>query len=115
MHIASRLVCCYYCIHMLTIERKKLLQELAGKYGTPLFIVDHDVIRGNYTEFRDKLSDVQAYFAVKSNSNPEIIKTMFDMGSSFDVASFFEFKQVYENIKDWPEKERQEFIWGKKI
>ncbi len=99
----------------MTEERKKLVQELAAKHGTPLFVVDHDIIRENYKEFRDKLPDVQAYFAVKANSNPEIIKTMFDMGSSFDVASIWEFKLVYENIKDWPEKERQDFIWDKVI
>lgn len=99
----------------MTQERKKLLQELAAKHGTPLFVVDHDILRENYKEFREKLPDVQAYFAVKSNNNSEIIKTMFDMGSSFDVASIFEFKQVYENIKNLPEKERQDFIWDRVI
>ena len=99
----------------MTEDRKKMLQELAAKHDTPLFVVDHDIIRENYKEFLDKLPDVQAYFAVKANSNPEIIKTMFDMGSSFDVASFFEFKLVYENIKNWPAKERQDFIWDKVI
>ncbi len=100
---------------MISQERKKFLQELAQKHGTPLFVVDHEILRKNYQEFRENLPDVQAYFAVKANCNPEIIKTMFDMGSSFDVASIWEFKQVYENIKDWGEKEKQDFVWDKVI
>ncbi len=99
----------------MTQERKKLLLELAAKNGTPMFVVDHEILRQNFHEFREKLPDVQLYFAVKANSNPEIIKTMFNMGSSFDVASIYEFKLVYEHIKNLPEKERQDFIWDKII
>jgi ornithine decarboxylase len=95
--------------------RKQLLQELAAKNGTPLFVVDHEVLRNNFKEFREKLPDVQPYFAVKAKSNTEIIKTMFDLGASFDVASIHEFQLVYKNIETWPDKERQDFIWDKII
>jgi ornithine decarboxylase len=37
------------------------------------------------------------------------------MGCSFDVASMPEFMIVYENIRDMPEKERQDWIWDKII
>jgi len=96
-------------------ERKELLQSLAQEHGTPIFVIDHEKIRQNYREFKEYLPDVQVYFAVKANSNPEIVKTLFDMGCSFDVASMPEFMVVYENIKDFPEKERQEWIWDKII
>src|SRR5574340_1483947 len=99
----------------MTQERKKMLLDLAAKHGTPLFVIDHDVLLNNFKEFREKLPDVQPYFAVKANSNPGIIKTMFDLGSSFDVASIYEFRLVHEHIKDWPEKKRQDFIWDKII
>jgi ornithine decarboxylase len=89
--------------------------ELAAKHGTPLFVVDHEVLRNNFKEFREKLPDVQPYFAVKANSNPEIIKTMFNMGSSFDVASIFEFKSVYKFVENLSDKEKQDFIWDKII
>ena len=91
------------------------LQDLAEKYGTPLFIVDHQRIRENYREFREALPRIQAYFAVKSNSDPEIVKTLYRAGASFDVASFPEFMIVYENIKNMPDKERQDWIWDKII
>ncbi|MDD5616589.1 MAG: type III PLP-dependent enzyme [Candidatus Methanoperedens sp.] len=98
------------------IEKKKeQLTKIAQEHGTPVFIIDHETIRENYREFREKLPDVQAYFAVKANSNPEIIKTMYDMGASFDVASFPEFMLVHDNIKHFPDKERQDFIWDKII
>ncbi len=96
-------------------KQKEMLEKIAREHGTPVFIIDHEKIRGNYREFREKLPDVQAYFAVKANSNPEIIKTMYDMGASFDVASFPEFMLVHDNIKLLPEKERQDFIWDKII
>lgn len=99
----------------MTGERKELLQKIAAEHGTPVFVIDHEKIRENYREFKEKLPDVQAYFAVKANSVPEIVRTMYDLGSSFDVASFAEFKLVYENIKNLPEKERQDFIWDKII
>jgi len=91
------------------------LLDIAEKNGTPVYIIDHEKIRQNYREFREALPRVQAYYAVKANSNPEIVKTLYKMGASFDVASFPEFMVVYENIKNVPEKERQDWIWDKII
>jgi len=89
--------------------------KIAKKKGTPVFILDHNKIRENYREFKEALPRVQAYYAVKANSNPEIVKTLYKMGASFDVASFPEFMVVHENIKNLPEKKRQDFIWDKII
>lgn len=93
----------------------KQLQKLAKKHGTPLFVVDHDEIRRNYAMFRKYLPRVQAYYAVKCEPLPEIIKTLYDAGASFDVASMPEFMIVYENIKRMPAKKRQDWIWDKII
>jgi len=89
--------------------------KIAKSKGTPVFILDHKKIRENYREFREALPRVQAYYAVKANSNPEIVKTLYKMGASFDVASLPEFMIVHENIKNLPEKKRQDFIWDKII
>ncbi len=91
------------------------LRRIAEKHGTPVFIVDHDKIRQNYKEFTQSLPRVQAYYAVKANSLPEIVKTLYHMGASFDVASFPEFMIVYENIRRLQAKRRQDFIWDKII
>ena len=91
------------------------MKELARKHGTPLFVIDLAAVRGNYAEFRRYLPRVQGYYAVKANSDPEILKTLYGIGASFDVASIAEFNLVYENIRDLPAKERQDFIWDKII
>ncbi len=91
------------------------LLDIAKKNGTPVFIIDHEKIRQNYRLFEESLPRVQAYYAVKANSNPEIVKTLYKIGASFDVASMPEFMIAYENIKNLPAKERQDFIWDKII
>jgi len=93
----------------------KQLQALARKHGTPIVILDHDVIRANYALFRKHLPKVQTYYAVKANAEPAIVRTLYKAGASFDVASLPEFMLVYENIKHLPPKEQQDFIWDKII
>jgi ornithine decarboxylase len=95
------------------VVSSRQLKQLAEKHGTPLFVVDHREIRRNYTMFRKYLPRVQAYYAVKANPDPAIVKTLFEAGASFDVASMPEFNIVYENIKNWGTKKRQDFIWDK--
>jgi ornithine decarboxylase len=97
------------------MDTVKTLRKLAEKQGTPLFVVDHAVLRRNYAMFRKYLPRVQAYYAVKANPDPAIVKTLFDAGSSFDVASMPEFNIVHEMIKHLPAKKRQEWIWDKII
>jgi ornithine decarboxylase len=94
---------------------KKDLQTLARRYGTPIVVIDHDVLRKNYASFRRSLPKIQAYYAVKANPAPEIVRTLYKAGASFDVASLPEFLLVHENIKHLPAKERQDFIWDKII
>jgi ornithine decarboxylase len=94
---------------------KDHLIELAKEHGTPLFIIDHAEIRRNYRLFKKCLPRVQAYYAVKANSNQEIIKTLFEEGASFDVASYNEFMQVHEYIKHFEEDKRHFYIWDKII
>lgn len=91
------------------------LQRLARKHGTPLFVVDHDVLRRNYAAFRRHLPRVQAYYAVKANPDPQIVRTLYQAGASFDVASLPEFQIVYENIRSMPPRRRQQWIWDKII
>jgi len=94
---------------------KSLLQKLARRQGTPLFVIDHDELRKNYRQFRKYLPRVQVYFAVKANSDPAIVRTLYKEGSSFDVASMPEFMIVHENIRHLPAKKRQDWIWDKII
>ncbi len=91
------------------------LKKLAQEHGTPLFVIDHDALRKAYRQFRKHLPRIQVYYAMKANPDPAIVRTLFAEGASFDVASMPEFRIVYENIKDLPAKERQQWIWDKII
>ncbi len=91
------------------------LLTLAAQHGTPLCILDHAVIRENYRMFKKHLPRVQCYYAVKANSTQQIIETLFREGSSFDVASYNEFMQVYQYIRHFETKEKKHFVWDKII
>jgi len=94
---------------------KARLKQLAEEHGTPLLVIDHDELRKNFRTFRKYLPRVQPYFAVKAGADPAVVRTLFDLGASFDVASMPEFKLVHENIKHLPARERQQWIWDKII
>jgi ornithine decarboxylase len=89
------------------------LPGIARKHGTPVVVIDHETIRRNYASFRRHLPKVQAYYAVKANPAPEIVRTLYRAGASFDVASLPEFMLVYENVKRLPARARQDFVWDK--
>src|ERR1035437_7819823 len=96
------------------MTRKQLL-AIVKRVGTPAVVTTRDALRRNHATFRRRLPKVQAYYAVKANPAPEIVRTLYRAGASFDVASFPEFMLVHENIKHLPAKERQDFIWDKII
>ena len=64
---------------------------LAAQYDTPLYIYEANRIRENYRRldkaFRSRWPKFQIYYAVKSNSNPAIIKLLMDEGAFCDCAS----------------------------
>ncbi len=93
----------------------KQLEALARQHGTPLVVIDHDVVRANYAAFRRHLPKVQAYYAVKANPEPAIVRTLYRAGASFDVASLQEFALVYRNVEHLSPAEQQDFIWDKII
>ena len=90
---------------------KKIIKQLAEEHGTPLLIIDHEQIRKNYREFRKRLPRIQVYYAIKANSDPEIIKTLLKLGASFDVASLNEFNLIFDQVKHLEPRELQNFIW----
>jgi len=98
------------------INRAKL-QRLAAREGTPLLIIDHDIIRANFLKLRKHLPRVQLYFAMKANPEPMIIQTLHHFKSGFDVASLQEYQTVLENIpkKDLRGHKLNDFIWDKII
>ena len=98
------------------MQENKLL-ELVKEHGTErsLFIINHEQIRKNYRRFKKNLPRVQVYYAIKANSEQQVLETLFKEGSSFDAASLAEFKQACKFIETWHESDRNFFIWDKII
>ena len=97
---------------------KRTLEKIASENGSPIIVIDHEEIRKNYQEFKKRLPRVQAYYAVKANSEPEIIKTMYKLGASYDVASIREFRLVLDTLSPLLTRDSvklQEFVWNRII
>ena len=96
---------------------EKELKRIARKYGTPVLIIDHAVIRDNYRRCRKSLPRVGIYFAIKANPEPQIIKTLYPLDAGYDVASLQEFRSVLENVpkRDLRGKKKNAFIWDRII
>ncbi len=69
-------------------------QELAKEYGTPLYVYEAGRIRENFQRldrtFKKHWPRFQIYYAVKSNSNPAIVKLLMQEGAFCDCASLNE-------------------------
>ncbi|MGB9614261.1 MAG: type III PLP-dependent enzyme [Fervidobacterium sp.] len=72
----------------------KKLRQIAEKYGTPVLVMDLNVIANNYRQLVENINNCKVYYAVKANSHIEIIKLLRDFGSHFDVASRGEIEKL---------------------
>ncbi len=72
-------------------------------YRTPFFLFNKKKILDNYTQFKKLFPNSSVYFAMKANSETEVLKLLFSAGSGFEVASKFEL-DFLKKIKVSPEK-----------
>src|ERR1035437_4605182 len=72
----------------------KRIKALIKLHGTPLMVIDKQQLIAEYQRFRRLLPRVQLFYAIKANPHPDIIKTLRDLGGSFDVASEGEMRHV---------------------
>jgi diaminopimelate decarboxylase len=68
-----------------------LVEDLAREFGTPLYIYSKNQILRNYREINQplvnsKLDYINCY-AIKANSNPEILKLLSEEGAGAEIAS----------------------------
>jgi ornithine decarboxylase len=75
-------------------ERFERIKTFAAGKETPFLAIDLDVIKANYEVLRTKLPYAKVYYAAKANPNDEVIATLRDQGSCFDVASRYELDQL---------------------
>jgi diaminopimelate decarboxylase len=66
--------------------------ELAGRFGTPLFVYDAAVLDGQLEQLRAALpSAFEVYYSVKANPNPWILRHFLARGCGLEVASAGEY------------------------
>ncbi len=63
----------------------RFLEEV--RPATPCLVLDLDVVARQYRHLSEALPLARVYYAVKANPEPEIIRVLAALGSSFDVAS----------------------------
>jgi diaminopimelate decarboxylase len=72
------------------------LAALAKKHGTPLYVYSQATLTGHFTKLDKALAPLPhlVCFAMKSNSNLAVIRTLADLGSGFDTVSAGEIQRV---------------------
>ncbi|MDH5634105.1 MAG: type III PLP-dependent enzyme, partial [Gammaproteobacteria bacterium] len=66
------------------IER---IQSLVAIHGSPLMILDCDIVRQQYRALNNALPGVTLHFALKPLPHPAVVNTLLQEGASFDLAS----------------------------
>ncbi|MDR0778387.1 MAG: diaminopimelate decarboxylase [Methanomassiliicoccaceae archaeon] len=64
--------------------------EIAKKYGTPVYVTDEDLLRANYRSVHNAFSkymDTRVHYACKANSSLAILKILEQEGSYIDAVS----------------------------
>lgn len=72
------------------------VETLAKRFGTPLFIYSQHTLTRHFQELDDAMSPVEHLicFAMKSNSNQSVLRTLANLGSGFDIVSGGELQRV---------------------
>jgi ornithine decarboxylase len=70
------------------------LRALVAQHGTPLLLVDCDVIRRQYRALHEALPRVTLYYALKPLPHPAVVAELRDLGACFDVATTGEIRLV---------------------
>ena len=72
------------------------LSELAGRFGTPLYVYSRAALEAAWRAFDDALSGIphQVCYAVKANSNLAVLDALARLGAGFDIVSGGELQRV---------------------
>lgn len=72
------------------------VESLAKKYGTPLFIYSQRTLTEHFQKLDQALAplDHLICFAMKSNSNQAVLRTLADLGGGFDIVSEGELRRA---------------------
>lgn len=66
------------------------LLTLSQTTPTPFVAINLDQLEERYVEFESKFNYGDVFYAMKANPHEEVMKTLINLGSSFDIASRYE-------------------------
>src|SRR5207253_1873211 len=74
------------------------VENLARKFGTPLYVYSQKTLTDHFQKLDRAMTGVDHLicFAVKSNSNRSVLRTLARLGSGFDIVSGGELQRVIE-------------------
>ncbi len=82
------------------LEKREQYLRLSETEGSPLYILEPDVLRERAGRFRrvfsEKFADCRFYYAVKSNNHPFVARTVLKAGFGLDVSSGKELRIALE-------------------
>ena len=74
------------------------IESLVQKFGTPLYVYSQQTVTDRFRALDQALAGIDhlVCFAVKSNSNRAVLRTIADLGGGFDIVSAGELRRVIE-------------------
>jgi ornithine decarboxylase len=71
----------------LSLTQKSIIEELVAQHGSPLLLLDCQVVREQYQLLKRALPNVTLHFALKPLPHDTVVKTLLNEGACFDLAS----------------------------
>lgn len=69
------------------------VRELAGRYGTPLYVYDQRLLESRYRELSTALAGfAEVYYSIKANPHPAVAGCFVALGAGLEIASAGEFR-----------------------
>lgn len=91
--------------------------DLVAQHGSPLLILDCDVLRAQYRALQAALPEVRLYYAIKSMPHPDALAALAAEGAAFDIATTGEIEMLRgvgvnpsETIHTHPIKREQDIL-----
>ena len=67
--------------------QREALEALVARYGSPLFLIDCNVVRERYAQLSAALPGVELHYALKPLPELAVVKALAAVGASFDLAT----------------------------
>lgn len=77
-------------------DQKRALSELCRNYKKPMYVYDLTQIRRRFKTMSEALGSTRLYYAMKANSNLEVLRALKQAGSGVDVVSLGEVRRALE-------------------